>query len=151
MTSHSRQQREGEQEEEENQLPKQQHWPAHELETFVTLKVTAFLALALPWREAVCWRPTLINSVTTQAHIRGFDGLLTSKITHLRSAGALKGLDQWSTAAGAPWLLETGYPRESSVRVWCWWGSRRQRPWTRPRTHCSEHLQAELFGWKGRV
>jgi hypothetical protein len=79
---------------------------------------------------------TLTNSATT----RGLD----PDLPHLRTC--------WSQSyrfkpAGSLWhRITTGYPRVPA-RIQYGYCSRSQGPWTRPMTHCNEHLQVMKAVW----
>ena len=87
------------------------------------------------------------NSASTQAQIQG-----TDLATHIYPIYEV--LDQVNETSPADLKLQCLHDT-GQQDIWeesCWGSgidsSRIQRPWTRPMTHCSEHLQVKLFRQK---
>lgn len=100
------------------------------------------LALPFAWGWWSQWSG-LTKSATTQIHIQ--DLSWSSPIsTHLWLVSMWRNWSCGTTAVGSPYLGATAeYLKGVLVRVQNWWCTRSQRPWTRPATHCNEHLQVK--------
>lgn len=87
----------------------------------------------------------LTNSAITQVQIQGLEPAYPKTYPIYELLEWERGL-----VTGSPWFKATaGFLWRVSVRMQYWRCSKSQKPWTRPATHCNEHLPSKVFWAKG--